>query len=208
MLSCQRFQLTRLYSVISMAYGRPFMIPVTQNLNLPQAIDDELLTSYPNPPATQPPDKPSHMAFFVHTLQLYEIMGEILTTLYSTGTRRLLEDTSGVSDEQQRATNLSSIIRLEMALDTWEKGLPWFLRLGTYTRDSADSPRNQRNKTDNILLRQNNVLRARYVNSCPLFMFVAKRNVCKQILAYLYITLSACVCILLCTRRVQSCNTA
>lgn len=71
-----------------MAYGRPFMIPVTQDLNLPQVIDDELLTSYPDTPAEQPHDKPSHMSFFVHTLQLYEIMGEILTTLYSNSTKR------------------------------------------------------------------------------------------------------------------------
>lgn len=51
-------------------------------------IDDELLTTFPDPPAEQPDDKPSHMSFFVHTLQLYEIMGEILTTLYSNSTKR------------------------------------------------------------------------------------------------------------------------
>ncbi|KAI7849795.1 fungal-specific transcription factor domain-containing protein [Circinella umbellata] len=154
--------------VISMAYGRPFMIPVTQNLILPEAIDDELLTSYPDPPAKQPEDKPTRMAFFVHTLQLYEIMGDILTTLYSTGTRRTNEEASIVSDEQLRAGNISSVIRLEMALNTWEKALPWFLRLGIYTQDSANSPRNRRSMTDNILLRQNNVLRARYLHTCIL----------------------------------------
>ncbi|KAI9497290.1 fungal-specific transcription factor domain-containing protein [Zychaea mexicana] len=161
--------------MISMAYGRPFMIPVTQNLILPQAIDDELLTSNSDPPAAQPENKPSQMAFFVHTLQLYEIMGDILTTLYSTGTRRLENDTylfkyifEMILDEQQRTSNLSSIIRLEMALNAWEKALPWFLRLGTYTQDSANSPRNRRDMTDNILLRQNNVLRARYLHTCIL----------------------------------------
>ena len=84
-----------------MAYGRPFMIPVTQNLILPEAIDDEILTSYPDPPAKQPEDKPSHMAFFVHTLQLYEIMGDILTTLYSTGTRRTNDEASIVPGMQK-----------------------------------------------------------------------------------------------------------
>lgn len=82
--------------VISMAYGRPFMIPVTRDLILPSSIDDELLTSAPQPPAVQPEEKPSQMAFFVHTLQLYEVMGDILTTVYSGGTRRSVGTTPGI----------------------------------------------------------------------------------------------------------------
>jgi hypothetical protein len=160
--------------MISMAYGRPFMIPVRQEFDLPQIIDDELLSSFPNPPAEQPVDKPSHMGFFVYTLQLYEIMGDILVTLYSTGSKRSVGDKLGPTtmdlaqrsqsprpdvDEQNRATNLNSIIRLEMTLSTWEQSLPWFLRLYRERERPRLNPSDYR--SNRILLRQSNVLRSR-----------------------------------------------
>lgn len=157
-----------------MAYGRPFMIPVHRDLQLPQIIDDELLSSYPNPPAGQPEDKPSHMAFFVYTLQLYEIMGDILITLYSGGNKRSLGENIGPAvidraqqsqsprpdgDEKNRATKLNSIIRLEIALSTWEQSLPWFLRLYRDKERPRLNPSEYRN--NRILIRQSNVLRSR-----------------------------------------------
>jgi hypothetical protein len=160
--------------MISMAYGRPFMIPVHQGLQLPQIIDDELLSSYPDPPAEQPDDKPSHMAFFVHTLQLYEIMGDILTTLYSGGNKRSLGENIGPTrmdraqhsqshrphvDEQNRATRLNSIIRLEIDLSTWEQNLPWFLSLYRDKERPRLNPSDYKN--NRILIRQSNVLRSR-----------------------------------------------
>ncbi|KAI8640257.1 fungal-specific transcription factor domain-containing protein [Parasitella parasitica] len=120
--------------VISMAYGRPFMIPISRDLKLPQAIDDELLTVAPRPPALQPKTKPSQMAFLVHTIQLYEIMGEILLTLYSDGeTFGGAMDTAFPSarseiDGSNLATSLNSIIKLEMALSSWKQNLPPFLQ--------------------------------------------------------------------------------
>lgn len=126
-----------------MAYGRPFMIPVSQHPALPQIIDDDLLSS--EKPAVQPEDKPSHMAFFVHTLQLYEIMGDILNTVYSGGDRRSI---AGTTPEQEGGLN--AVIRLQSALSSWERALPWFLK-----------PSGLASISDNAIIRQNNVLRAR-----------------------------------------------
>lgn len=132
-----------------MAYGRPFMIPVSQQPALPQVIDDDLLTTAPNPPAVQPEDKPSHMAFFVHTIRLYEIMGDILNTIYSGGTRRSVGNMNTPEEG-----GLNAVIRLQSALSTWERTLPWFLK-----------PSGLASLTDNAIIRQNNVLRARQVIS-------------------------------------------
>ncbi|OZJ01854.1 hypothetical protein BZG36_05335 [Bifiguratus adelaidae] len=172
-----------LLTVISMAYGRPFMIPVTPNIALPQIVDDELLTTYPHPPAIQPDDKPSQTACFVYKLQLYEIMGDILTTMYSGGSRRSLGDMAGIGMldraslsqsspseiDQSRTEHMNSTMRLEMALSTWEKALPWFLQLRNYNKASSNSrPDRIGIMTENVFLRQANVLRTRYLHICIL----------------------------------------
>ncbi|KAL9553656.1 hypothetical protein MBANPS3_003189 [Mucor bainieri] len=166
--------------VISMAYGRPFMIPISRDLKLPQAIDDELLTAAPRPPATQPASKPSQMAFLVHTIQLYEIMGEILLTLYSDG------DTFGGAvdhaspsarsdiDGDNLATSLNSILKLEMALCSWKQDLPPFLQ-HDQSRDAIFQMEKDEREAKK-LLRQCNVLKARYLHVCillyrPLLVF-------------------------------------
>ncbi|CAO0793285.1 unnamed protein product [Mucor circinelloides] len=166
--------------VISMAYGRPFMIPISRDLKLPQAIDDELLTVAPCPPAKQPEAKPSQMAFLVHTIKLYEIMGEILLTLYSDG------DTFGGAvdhaspsarseiDGNNLATSLNSILKLEIALCSWKQDLPPFLR-HDQSRDAIFLLERDENEARK-LLRQCNVLKARYLHVCillyrPLLVF-------------------------------------
>jgi hypothetical protein len=151
------------------------MIPVTRNLVLPQIIDDELLTTDPCLSAVQPDDKPSYMAFFVNTLQLYEIMGDILVTLYSIEAKKSPDDglTSGQNtpnhfpradiEERNRNRNLNSVLRLEMSLHSWKKALPPCLLPETYTdKDTANIPPYRRGyTTDHILFRQANVLQAR-----------------------------------------------
>ncbi|KAK4511983.1 uncharacterized protein ATC70_003982 [Mucor velutinosus] len=166
--------------VISMAYGRPFMVPISRDLKLPQVIDDELLTVAPHPPANQPESKPSQMAFLVHTIKLYEIMGEILLTLYSDG------DTFGGAvdhaspsarseiDGDNLATSLNSILKLEMALCSWKQDLPPFLQ-HDQSRDAIFRMEKDENEAKK-LLRQCNVLKARYLHVCillyrPLLVF-------------------------------------
>ncbi|OZJ01593.1 hypothetical protein BZG36_05466 [Bifiguratus adelaidae] len=131
--------------VISMAYGRPFMIPVTLNITLPQIVDDELLTTYPHPPAIQPDDKPSQTA-------CAEVDG-LLETL----------------PELRRTEHMNSAMRLEMALSTWEKALPWFLQLRNYNKASSNNhPGRIGITTENVFFRQANVLRTRYLHICIL----------------------------------------
>lgn len=151
--------------VISMAYGRPFMIPISRDLKLPQVIDDELLTVAPRPPAVQTTSKPSQMAFLVHTIKLYEIMGEILLTLYSDGeTFGGAVDNASPSarseiDGDNLATSLNSILKLEMALSSWKQGLPPFLQ-HDQSRDGIFLLEKDENEAKK-LLRQCNVLKAR-----------------------------------------------
>ncbi|CEP11903.1 hypothetical protein [Parasitella parasitica] len=166
--------------VISMAYGRPFMIPISRDLKLPQAIDDELLTVAPRSPALQPKTKPSQMAFLVHTIQLYEIMGEILLTLYSDGETfggavdNAFPSARSEIDGSNLATSLNSIIKLEMALSSWKQNLPPFLQ-HDQSMDSMFLLEKDITAAKK-LLRQCNVLKARYLHVCillyrPLLVF-------------------------------------
>lgn len=151
--------------VISMAYGRPFMIPISRDLKLPQAIDDELLTVAPHPPAIQTTSKPSQMAFLVHTIKLYEIMGEILLTLYSDGETfggavdNALPSARSEIDGDNLATSLNSILKLEMALSSWKQDLPPFLQ-HDQSKDIIFLLEKDENEAKK-LLRQCNVLKAR-----------------------------------------------
>jgi hypothetical protein len=150
-----------------MAYGRPFMIPVTRDLKLPDIIDDEILTAPPHAPARQPEGKPSQMAFLVYTIKLYEIMGEILLTLYSDNSEGFsstdnsrengLSNARSEIDEQNLARSLNSIIKLEMALNSWKQSLPVFLQ-HNYNRNREISEDDVKARK---LLRQCNVLKAR-----------------------------------------------
>lgn len=150
-----------------MAYGRPFMIPVARDIKLPEIIDDEILTTSPHPPAIQPEGKPSQMAFLVYTIKLYEIMGEILLTLYSDNSEGFGNGNTMIDkeshpakseiDKQNLAKSLNAIIKLEMALSSWKQSLPPFLQENNYKNDEVLADDVEKSK----LVRQCNILKAR-----------------------------------------------
>lgn len=124
-----------------MTYGRPLMLHPSmtrQTLVLPSMVDDEFLTRYPNPPGYHPKDYPSVTASYSHTLRLQEILGEILSTFYSS------EHTPSVPPNNQmpfgEASNTSpvnrlksgdfqDVFRLGYSLNTWHESLPMYLRV-------------------------------------------------------------------------------
>ncbi|KAE8342668.1 hypothetical protein BDV24DRAFT_173673 [Aspergillus arachidicola] len=70
--------------VISMTFGRPAMISKAscESVPLPATVDEEYIPTASGVEATQPADQPSVMAFYAKSLELYEIMNDILLSLY------------------------------------------------------------------------------------------------------------------------------
>lgn len=117
---------------------------------LPAMIDDEFLSHQPGIEAVQPADQPSMIAFFVKTLQLYDIINDLLLTLY------MGRDDNGQKDQydfyfgQTESGDIATVYQLDRALMIWGQTLPSHLRLS-----SLESSRNA------TFMRQAIVLRAR-----------------------------------------------
>ncbi|KAI9879911.1 MAG: hypothetical protein M1830_006578 [Pleopsidium flavum] len=137
--------------VLSMTFGRPAMITKSSafTVPLPAMIDDEFLSHQPGIEVAQPANRPSMMAFFVKTLQLYEIINDLLLALY------MGRDENGHKDQydfffgQSDSGDIATVYELDRALMTWGQTLPLHLRLS--------SPESSRNNT---FMRQAIVLRA------------------------------------------------
>ncbi|KAE8372401.1 fungal-specific transcription factor domain-containing protein [Aspergillus bertholletiae] len=70
--------------VISMTFGRPAMISKAscESVPLPATVDEEYISTASDIEVAQPADRPSVMAFYAKSLELYEIMNDILLSLY------------------------------------------------------------------------------------------------------------------------------
>ena len=63
-----------------MTFGRPTMISQSTNIPVPKLVDDEYLSSEGE--GIQPPDIPSRMGLFVSTCGLFDILGDVLSSIY------------------------------------------------------------------------------------------------------------------------------
>lgn len=116
--------------VISMTFGRPAMISKASSeaVPLPAAVDEEYILASSGTEAAQPVDRPSMMAFYAKTLELYEIMNDILLSLYKPFPD---EGAEGVHDFFfNRDTNEGerTIFDLDRSLTRWTLSLPPHLR--------------------------------------------------------------------------------
>jgi len=124
-----------------MLFGRPLMIHDQDAflVQLPAAVDDQFIT----PTAILPSNKPSKMTFYIATLQLYQILGDILRGLYSP------RDDYQTMKNEQWLSKVSSIMRFDKELKDWHAGVPKFLQWGSEEEVSDD------------IIRQRNVLQVR-----------------------------------------------
>lgn len=134
--------------ITSTTFGRPLMVPQKFDVDPPCCVDDEYIgdSSIASPPLSAPP---SVIHVFVQTSKLYDILAEILTSLYDN------VPVSGASSPSQSSTIprdklLQHIIRLEIKLCQFEKEIPPHLRV----ENIANSP----------YPRQTNVLFARFLH--------------------------------------------
>ena len=129
-----------------MMMGRPLMITrtIAQALILPQAIDDEELSSSLSHIGIQPRDKPSYIAFWVEAIKLVQISGQILEELQArqpgsldldgtqaSGSPSFHSETSSRLTEKIISGDFHDLLRLDAALTEWHEGLPAFLKRET-----------------------------------------------------------------------------
>jgi len=124
-----------------MLFGRPLMIHDQDAylVPLPTAQDDQYILS--SSILTSP--QPSKMSFYIATLQLYKILGDILRGLYSP------RDDYRTMEEGQWLVKVSSIMRFDKQLKDWLTQVPSFLQWGSTDEVSDD------------IVRQRNVLQVR-----------------------------------------------
>lgn len=144
-----------------MTFGRPAMITKTSSgaVPLPAAVDDEFIPSNSSLEVSQPPKRPSIMAFFGKTLELYDIMNDVLLSLYNPSTDPSGEDIHDFYFNNITTEGERSIFELDHCLSRWTKSLPVHLR-GEAAMASANP----------IFCRQSIVLRARSVETCELII--------------------------------------
>ncbi|RDW76781.1 transcription factor domain-containing protein [Aspergillus mulundensis] len=140
--------------VISMTFGRPAMISKASagSVPLPVTIDEEYFASASGVEVAQPTDQPSIMSFYAKSLELYEILNDILLSLYKP-TPEEPDDVYGFSFNKDSSERELTIFELDRALTSWTRSLPPHLRGELASGSNA-----------NIFYRQSVVLRARFLH--------------------------------------------
>ncbi|KAJ5970093.1 uncharacterized protein N7479_000011 [Penicillium vulpinum] len=141
--------------VISMTFGRPAMISKGSGgeVPLPAAVDDEYISSGSSNEVSQPPGQPSMMAFYAKSLELYEIMNDVLISFYKPISDENAEDIHDFCFDNAASEGERTIFELDRSLTRWTRSLPLHLRGDS----SAVS-------TNPIFCRQSIVLRARFLH--------------------------------------------
>ncbi|KAJ9488305.1 hypothetical protein VN97_g5000 [Penicillium thymicola] len=141
--------------VISMTFGRPAMISKASSgaVPLPVAVDDEYIPSGCGKEVSQPPDRPSMMAFYATSLELYEIMNDVLLSLYKPISDDHAEDFHNFYFDNVASEGERTIFELDRSLTRWTRSLLPHLRWDSSTVS-----------TNPIFYRQSIVLRARFLH--------------------------------------------
>ncbi|PWY62062.1 hypothetical protein BO83DRAFT_373171 [Aspergillus eucalypticola CBS 122712] len=116
--------------VISMTFGRPAMIAKAScgSVPLPATVDEEYIPAVSGSEVTQPADRPSVMAFYAKSLELYEILNDILLSLYSPTTDESPENIYDYYFNKEANQGERTIFELDRALTKWSRSLPSHLR--------------------------------------------------------------------------------
>ncbi|KAJ5131570.1 uncharacterized protein N7515_007609 [Penicillium bovifimosum] len=141
--------------VISMTFGRPAMISKASSgaVPLPVAVDDEYIPVDSSKEVSQPSDCPSMMAFYAKSLELYEIMNDVLLSLYKPISDESSEDAHEFTFDNVTGEGERTIFQIDRSLTQWTRSLPPHLRGGS--SESSANP---------IFCRQKVVLRARFLH--------------------------------------------
>lgn len=137
-----------------MTFGRPAMISKISSgaVPLPVLVDDDLIPSSATVEPTQPTQKLSIMAFYAKTLELYEIMNEVLLSLHKPVSDDGPDETYQFYFNSTHSDGEHTIFELDHSLTRWAQSLPAHLRTGSTAAEHNP-----------VFFRQGIVLNARFV---------------------------------------------
>ncbi|KAJ5378411.1 hypothetical protein N7509_011530 [Penicillium cosmopolitanum] len=141
--------------VMSMTFGRPAMISKISSgdVPLPVLVDDEFIPVNTTAEPTQPTQKISIMAFYAKTLELYEIMNEVLLSLHKPISDDGPDETHQFYFNSTNSDGEHTIFELDHSLTRWAQTLPAHLRVGSTA--AVHNP---------VFFRQGIVLNARFLH--------------------------------------------
>lgn len=124
-----------------MTFGRPSMISRTtaEKVPYPLIVDDAYLHDNPQIPVAQPAGTPSLMAFFVKSLELYDIVANSLSKLYSENDAYTQKSHGS---QQSEMLDLTSVLHIDRSLMQWAQDLP--PHLSVFSDATASDPIIQR----------------------------------------------------------------
>ena len=137
-----------------MTFGRPAMISKVSSgaVPLPLTVDDEFISTASLAEPTQPAERPSMMVFYAKTLELYEIMNDVLLSLYKPVPDDNSDDIHDFYFNNSAGEGERTIFELDRSLTRWSTSLPAHLRGNSSGSAAQENP---------IFFRQGIVLHAR-----------------------------------------------
>ncbi|KAI0189066.1 fungal-specific transcription factor domain-containing protein [Astrocystis sublimbata] len=162
---------TLLDRVLSLTYGRPFMIQSSssvENMVLPAAIDDEYLVRYPSAPGEQPPLTPSLIECYVQSTKLKDILIQVLGNFNDGHQKSRYTTDSGAAEQGvMSSSKLQRLLDIDSLLVRWHKQLPKHLRIRTYKEEGTSSVGSDSSSSlrTRIYRRQGTVLEARFLHT-------------------------------------------
>ncbi|KAL6692435.1 fungal-specific transcription factor domain-containing protein [Trichoderma pleuroticola] len=149
--------------VLCLTYGRPLIVHTAMSqgqLVLPLAVDDEYLTRLPDAPGLQPDEKPSLTECYIQTVQLQDILGEVLTTLYHSDP---YPSPSPSLSSGAKNIDFHKLFAVDSLLTAWHKRLPSHLQASQY-KNSGEPPTLNLSDREVVYRRQATVLEVRYLH--------------------------------------------
>lgn len=128
---------------------------------LPLAIDDEYLTKLPEAPGSQPDATPSLTECYCETIQLQDILGEVLAAMYYPAPN---PSPSSLTSNGAKDFDFHKLFAVDSLLKAWHRNLPSHLQASQY-KNSGEPPAHNLSKSEVIFRRQATVLEVRYVKS-------------------------------------------
>lgn len=149
--------------VLCLTYGRPLIVHAAMSqrqLVVPLAVDDEYLTRLPDAPGSQPDEIPSLAECYFQTVQLQDILGEVLTTLYHPDPN----SSPGPSlSSGTKSVDFHKLFAVDILLTAWHKRLPPHLQVSQYKNSGEPLALNLSDRKV-VYRRQATVLEVRYVS--------------------------------------------
>ncbi|KAL7908481.1 aldehyde dehydrogenase family domain-containing protein [Trichoderma velutinum] len=149
--------------VLCLTYGRPLIVHAAMSqshLVLPLAIDDEYLTRLPEAPGSQPDETPSLTECYIQTVQLQDILGDVLTALYYPDPNQNPGPSLGSGEKN---IDFHKLLAVDSLLTAWHKRLPPHLQASRYKNNGEPHALNLSERKV-VFRRQATVLEVRYLH--------------------------------------------